>query len=241
MLYFTSDLKTYNIDASDGEVGKIKDLYFDDKEWSIRYAVIDTRKWLPGRKVLLSPSSFVNLNEAKENLEVEYDKEKVRNSPAIPEGQSLSYEAENSLIGYYGWSRYWMSNAMWGAGENPITSSFYQGDSMEKQIQRDIPQSSTEMAYNLRSEDETMGFKVHANNGKIGIVVDMVYDDEYWNIKYIVVQSNESYVNEKYFIFTRKKIESVDWFGEDIYISEPLESIKQNKLYTKKEDILLER
>jgi hypothetical protein len=44
--------------ASDGDIGHVKDFYFDDKSWAVRYVVADTGSWLPGRQVLLSPHSF---------------------------------------------------------------------------------------------------------------------------------------------------------------------------------------
>ena len=47
------------IDALDGEIGSVHDLYFDDQTWSVRYLVVDTGKWLSGRKVLVSPEAIV--------------------------------------------------------------------------------------------------------------------------------------------------------------------------------------
>jgi hypothetical protein len=44
--------------ASDGEAGHVKDFYFDDKNWVVRYVVADTGSWLAGRQVLLSPLAF---------------------------------------------------------------------------------------------------------------------------------------------------------------------------------------
>ena len=51
----TKDLKGNTIVATDGDIGKVNDFYFDDKSWTIRYLVADTGNWLLGRKVLLSP------------------------------------------------------------------------------------------------------------------------------------------------------------------------------------------
>lgn len=230
-MFFTSDLKTYNIDASDGEMGKIKDVYFDDEKWAIRYAVIDTRKWLPGRKVLLSPRSFINLNEANENLEVEYDKETIRNSPSIMDEQAVSKEAENSIIGYYGWSRYWIGNPLWGIENGSLD------EPTEEKIMHD-QQIDEQQEYDLRSEDETIGFKVHASDGKVGRVADMIYDNEYWKTQYIVVRSSESMVEDQYLVYTPEDIESVDWFEEDIYVKDSLEENKQSRLYQNKAAIL---
>ncbi|OZU87881.1 hypothetical protein CIL03_14350 [Virgibacillus indicus] len=233
MFYLTSDLKTYNIHASDGEMGKVKDLYFDDNKWAIRYAVIDTRKWLPGRRVLLSPSSFLTLNEADKFLEVKYDKETIRNSPSIPDESFITKDVENSLVGYYGWTKYWTGNMLWGPNDYPM-EEFKKHEDVQL---RDAPVDSG-LNYDLRSEDETFGFKVHANDGKIGTVADMIYDDENWKLRYIIVQSSESMTEEQLYLFETEAIESADWFENDIYIKTTLEEVKLKKLYKEKGSML---
>ena len=55
MLYRASELKGYTLDAIDSTLGQCSDFLFDDQHWTIRYMVADTRRWLPGRKVLVSP------------------------------------------------------------------------------------------------------------------------------------------------------------------------------------------
>lgn len=236
MLYYTSRLKTYNIDATDGEMGKIKDLYFDDKKWAIRYAIIDTRKWLPGRKVLLSPTSFVNMDNDSENLEVKYDKEAVRSSPEIPEETAISKDVEDSITGYYGWNRYWAGNMLWGAIEMPWDT--IPRDEMTEDQTRYNQQMEEQQVYDLRSENETLDYKVHANDGKIGRVTDMIYDDQNWKIRYLVVRSSASYVVDKFLVFDTEEIESVDWFEKDIYINGSVEEVNHLKIFEEKEGIL---
>ena len=94
MLYFASTLKNYNIQANDGELGKVKDLYFDDKKWTVRYLVADTRKWLPGKKVVVSPSGVKAVDTEEQVVHVENNKEDIRNNAALEEKQDFSYEKE---------------------------------------------------------------------------------------------------------------------------------------------------
>jgi hypothetical protein len=49
------EVKDYHIQATDGEVGHLEDFIVDDQNWVIRYMVVDTRNWWPGKKVLVSP------------------------------------------------------------------------------------------------------------------------------------------------------------------------------------------
>jgi sporulation protein YlmC with PRC-barrel domain len=55
MLHKVRDLQGDAIHAEDGEVGSVDDLYFDDEGWDVRYLVVNTRRWIPGRKYLVSP------------------------------------------------------------------------------------------------------------------------------------------------------------------------------------------
>jgi hypothetical protein len=59
-------LKGYKLDSLDGEIGKVKEFYFDDRHWTIRYLVADTGNWLPGRQVLISPYALVAVNTEEE-------------------------------------------------------------------------------------------------------------------------------------------------------------------------------
>jgi hypothetical protein len=53
MLLSIKQLQKYSILAADGAIGDSKDFYFDDQAWAVRYLVVDTSVWLPGRKVLI--------------------------------------------------------------------------------------------------------------------------------------------------------------------------------------------
>ena len=53
MLRSIKQLYGDKLGASDGEIGRVKDFYFDDKHWAIRYVVADTGSWMPGRLVLI--------------------------------------------------------------------------------------------------------------------------------------------------------------------------------------------
>ena len=63
MLNKAKTLKGYKLDSLDGEIGKVKEFYFDDRHWTIRYLVADTGNWLTGRQVLISPYALVAVNK----------------------------------------------------------------------------------------------------------------------------------------------------------------------------------
>ena len=56
MLRSVDEITGYTLHATDGDIGRCHDFLFDDQRWVIRYIVAKTAMWLPGRKVLVSPT-----------------------------------------------------------------------------------------------------------------------------------------------------------------------------------------
>ena len=83
MLRPTSELTGSTIAARDGEIGHVKDFYFDDEAWAIRYLVIDTTQWLPGRDVLISPYSVVQPVGSGNPIDVSLTRQQVSASPPV--------------------------------------------------------------------------------------------------------------------------------------------------------------
>jgi len=229
MYAFTSDLKTYNIEATDGEMGKVHDLYFDDHKWAIRYAIVDTRKWLPGRSVLLSPESFKEIDAENNILHVGYDKETIRNSPSVPENKAFTRDTESTLIGYYGWSRYWMGNMLWGAEDRPLAT--FNVQPQPRRVHDEDVVAKEKRQSELRSEDELLDCRVHADDGKLGQIKDIVFDTEYWKIRYIVLQNSENFTENEYILCPAEDIESVDWNELDVYVKGSTSHRKEKFFY----------
>ena len=54
-----NNMKACKFQAADGEIGTFADIFIDDSCFAIRFFSVNTKNWLPKRKVLLSPfSSF---------------------------------------------------------------------------------------------------------------------------------------------------------------------------------------
>jgi hypothetical protein len=83
------DLKGLAIGAKDGDIGEVNDFVFDDKNWTVRYLVADTSRWLPGRKVLISPIIVDQADWEGKRLPVLLTKEQVKNSPDINMDENL--------------------------------------------------------------------------------------------------------------------------------------------------------
>ena len=71
-----------NSGTTDGEIGHVKDFYFDDQNWAVRYLIVDTGAWLPGRQVLISPHSLGRLDQVDKVLLAKLTRKQIEDSPS---------------------------------------------------------------------------------------------------------------------------------------------------------------
>ena len=83
MLRHESDINGYAIHASDGPIGIVCDFLFDDATWMVRWLVVDTGNWLPGREILLPPSAVGQVNHMGHQFNVKLTRQQVKDCPDI--------------------------------------------------------------------------------------------------------------------------------------------------------------
>lgn len=218
MIAFMSGLQQCNIEATDGEMGKVQDLYMDDLNWQIRYVLVDTWKSLPGRRVLLSTDSISKLDLVKEQLIVTLDKATIRNSPQISERTNLSFETEGALSDYYGWTKYWIGNLL----EDEQSALTDTDDRIEKGMKRE--------AHGLRSHKQVQDCRVHAANGRLGKIVDAVFDTETWALHSFVIQLKYQ-PDSGFLLVSPKEFISSEWAEGDLYLEGLRESFLTRPIY----------
>lgn len=101
------EVSGYHLKAKDGEIGHVKDFIVDDDDWSIRYMVVDTGKWLPGRKVLIAPCWIVEFRWLESLVIIDLYLEEIRQSPPFDPDEPVNREYEERLYDYYGKPKYW--------------------------------------------------------------------------------------------------------------------------------------
>ena len=107
MLQSIQKLHGSKLGASDGDIGHVKDFYFDDCTWAIRYVVAETGNWLTGRQVLISPHAFGRMQPAGKAMLVKLTRKQIEDSPAIETHKPVSQQFEEEYHRYYGWPYYW--------------------------------------------------------------------------------------------------------------------------------------
>jgi len=229
MLIKAKILNGYKLDSLDGEIGKVREFYFDDHHWAIRYLVADTGTWLTGRMVLISPYALAAVNKEEQNITVDLTKKQIEDSPSLDSDKPVSRQFEEVYYGYYGWPLYWGGEYMWGSYPHIVRdrkewSKFVKG----------------EKAWDphLRSTHDMNGHHIQASDGEIGHVYDFIIDDETWAIRYLIIDTQNWWPGKKVLISPRW-IERISWDECKVFINLPRETIKRSPEYT--EESLLSR
>lgn len=222
-------LKGYKLDSFDGELGKVKEFYFDDRYWTIRYLVADSGNWLSGRQVLISPYALGAVNKEEQNIAIELTKEQIEDSPPLDSDKPVSRQFEEHYYGYYGWPMYWGGPFMWGA---------YPYLARDPEKWKESARTEKKWDANLRSTNAVAGSHIQASDGEIGHVEDFIIDSQTWAIRYLIVNAQNWWPGKKVLV-SPQWIERVSWDERKVFVNLTREAIRQSPEYT--EDSLLTR
>src|SRR5688572_26873620 len=187
--------------ASDGDIGVVKDFYFDDQNWAIRYLVANTGSWLPGRQVLLAPHSLGRLDQAEKILNVNLTRKQIEDSPSIELRKAVSREYEETYYRYFGWPYYWQGDALWGLSGVPISES--PPKPLPSEPSTAGSQQAERAAAHVRSAQAVKGYHLHTNDGVIGHVCDFMMDAGSWAIGQLVIKTGHRFSGKEVLIETK--------------------------------------
>jgi len=219
MLQNIHELNGYKLSASDGEIGHIKDFYFDDQRWAVRYLVVDTGTWLTGRLVLISPHAFGKLDLDKKLLHVNLTKKQIEHSPTPDTHRPISRQYEQDYYSYYGWPAYWGGDQIWGGTALPVIvepmldTSLHHGHNQRDDL-------------HLRSTQEIKGYAIEATDGPIGTVASFMVDDKSWAIGELVVEAGHWY-SGKEILISPSKIKSISYEESKVFVNLSQTDIRQ--------------
>ena len=239
MLRSIKDLEEYTIGATDGTIGQVKDFFFDDEAWVIRYLVVDTGTWLSSRMVLISPISLGQPNQAEKVLPVSITRAQVMNSPDIDTQKPVSRQHELQYFGYYGYPYYWGGGGLWGEGLYPdMMLSGYGGFGSDDATQRRTAYAAeqAEMARrqgddpHLRSSNTVMNYYIHATDGDIGHVQGLLVEEKTWAIRYLIVNTSNWWLGHQVLI-APQWIQDVSWLEATVSVNLTRQAVKDAPAY----------
>lgn len=90
----------YRTQAVDGDLGAVHDFILDTRTWTIGFVELDTRRWLPGRKILMPISWSSSISWSERAFNVDVTREAIKTAPEMEE--PLSIEAIKAYYAHFG-------------------------------------------------------------------------------------------------------------------------------------------
>ncbi|WP_285008047.1 PRC-barrel domain-containing protein [Pedobacter faecalis] len=206
---YMSELIGCPLRATDGEIGKVKDVYFDDYSWTVRYLVVETGNWLFERKVLISPyDAGVRVDPDSQTLPVELTRDQVKRSPDVDTELPVSRQQESNLFDYYSWPSFGRA----GMGY-PTTGMLKAATDFKEKME-----GEKEFDPHLRSFRHVGQYEIHNDRGRLGLVKDLTIALDDWSIPRLLIDDVFTSDQERVIIPT-SSILKIDWSSYQIMTS----------------------
>ena len=222
MQHNIKNLLDFKMNATDGDIGEVKEFYFDDETWAIRYLVVETGNWFSNKKVLIAPQALLKPDWLNKSFPVNLTKEQIKNSPDINTDKPVSRHQEIEMYGHYSWQRY--------GG-----SGFYAGGSAavmnlppivdEEIIKENDPDNQTEYDLHLRSTESVSGYYIHATDGNIGHLKEFILDSETWQITNLIMDTH-NWIGGHKVLVSVSHIKEIQWENSRVMVDISKETIK---------------
>lgn len=217
------ELTSLTLLAANGEIGSVQEVYFDDRNWAVRYLVVKTGRWLLSREVLLAPAAVAEISDAHGTIRVGLTKEQIRQAPPIEAAKPLSREYEEAYFRHFQWAPYWEPGPSEWASAVPFPET--PPVPIDTTLPADAPKNP-----HLRSSGEITGYDIEASNGAVGHLEDLVVDDETWTVRYLEVDTRNWLPGKKVLLQT-VRIDHIDWAKRSVAVMLTKQAIESAPAY----------
>ena len=216
MLHGAKEIMGLSIAATDGEFGTVKDLYFDDARWTVRYLVVDTGGWITGRDVLIPVNALGSADWPVGIVHVNLAREQIRNSPGIDADKPVSRQHEAGLYQHYRYPYYWTGPQLWGDAVYPVPVD--PSNVPERPHRSDaVDMTAANSDPHLRSCKEVIGYRIQATDDTVGHVEDFLIDEMNWSIQLIAVDTRNWWPGKEVLV-SPERIERVSWSEKKVAV-----------------------
>ncbi len=217
MLRSIKQLYGNKLGASDGEIGHVKNFYFDVQNWAVRYLVAETGTWLTSRQVLLSPHTLGNADPSSKVLSVNLTRKQIEDSPSLEWHKPVSRQYEEEYYRYYGWPRYWQGDGLWGMNDFPILKRPARHFPSKPITTIDSQHERSDT--HLRSTQAVKTCHIQTGDGIIGQVCDFMMDARSWAISHLVIKTTDHRLSAREIKIPTGKVDRINYEESTMFIN----------------------
>lgn len=230
MLHRIKALHKCTVYANDGVVGTLDRCYFDDDHWAVRYLVVDTGTWLPGREVLIPPLAVADIQESESAIHLAMPRIQIEKSPAVGMTTVPTREQEAMYLTYYGFPLYWEGAGLWGQ-ESSSAANVVDFDERRLRAASEIQGITAALdVIALQDSQNVAGCHLHATDGAIGRVEDFIVEDTSWLIRYLIVDTSNWWMGRRVLI-APQWVTNIDWGRSIVQLALTKDAIKNSPEY----------
>jgi sporulation protein YlmC with PRC-barrel domain len=232
----------HSIITKDGTKGKIKDFLFDKDSWQVRYLEADFGNLFSNDRILIPKTLLMESHISDDDLHLNVTTSLVKLGPKPEEDLPISRQYEEKLNRYYNQEFYWAGPG-YGVVETGMgqeygeTESAMTGSRYPRRIPRYSEVEDVEQSSNLHSFKEVKGYNIHATDGTLGSVDNLIIDDDSWQIGYIIVDTNSWLPWSKKVLIDISFIENINYEVREAEINLHTDSIKNAPEYDEKKPV----
>ena len=208
MLRSFKALRGFAIRATDGRIGTVSDLYFDDSSWRLSYCVVEPDGWFAGRCVLIGARSLSVLDSQRRELWVRLAKTEVRRSRTVDSAKPVSRQQRASVM------KYIRRLARWSSTD-------------------DVRATTALPDAHLRSCNAIIGHRLTARDGAVGRVDDFLIDDKGWMGRELVVDTANRHLSAAArVLIAAPQVGAISWPDASVSVGLSPDAVLAAPLYT---------
>ncbi len=233
MLTILTELRSYDVQGTDADIGRLDDIVFPDNEWVVRYVVVDMEDL--AREALLLAAYLSRSERRTHTLSADVNLEAVTNTPPLDRSQPLTRRDEQELHDLYGWPVYWWETeeeivpirGQWDVDEEATDRP--EQDESEKLVEEELEGSQLLFAADLIGI-----YGIQAEGGEVGRLQDLVIDDETWTIPYMVIGRSPGVDR---ILLSSDYVEMIDLEARRLHVALPADALTNGPIFRSEDPI----
>jgi hypothetical protein len=173
-----TDLGNFKVVGTQGHIGTVQGILFDDTAWSLRYFVVMTRDKLGRRPILVAPKQIGSINDVNGAVRVALTSAQAAHHPDITSDMPVGLQKERETWTGMAFLPYW-------AAGGPVSNIILPACAAEIMNGQMVPEGQRNP--HLRNSNEVLGYRLRASDGWSGRISDFVFDDADWLIQHVEV------------------------------------------------------
>ena len=228
MLRSIESLKGCMINATDGEIGRVEKVIFDDTAWQMRFFIVATGRWMERRHALISTDLVRGIDAITLSICVDLTCQQVKETPDVDAGKQVSRKDEAEYLHYFGYPRSRSARRATGMKQTPEFSRPSMS-AVSSHVRAQLARYGANLHEKgrLHAASAVIGYDFEAIDGAIGHVSGFIFDDESWTVRYLSIRTRSWWSSGREVLVPTSMVRLIDWYESTVTTELTFEAIEK--------------